>query len=324
MSKYDALLTNLKSQLAGVSNVLIVLPSQINVDKLAGGLALMLSLEQTGKQVSLVSEGTVLVAHSNLYGIGKVKNALPQLAGGNFTLTLEGVVAPDGTVPSLEKLDWFPEGANLNLVFHVLPGQKFEPIKIVPKVQSSNANLIFVIGASTLNELGNIYLSNQQVFSQAQIVNLDNSTTNTNFAQTNVVDPAASSVSEIVAQVMYGLGLFTDADIASNILMGIYSATSNLTVNSSADTFMTVGQAMQSGGKIPATQVAPTEANLNFAKAIMSQPQPQPTPAPENFSFNPSISSQPTASPVAENPEDNQSPAPDWLTPKVYKGTQLG
>lgn len=342
MAKYDAQLGDLKNKLATASSILVAVPSQITVDKLASGLALFLSLEQLGKQVDIVSEATVLVAHSNLYGVGKVRNSLPQIGGGgDFTLTLEGVVSPDGTVPSLEKLDWFPEGANLNLVFHVLPGQSFKPTQVVPKYQNtaSSSSLVFVVGAATLNDLGGVFINNPQAFSGSFVVNLDNNGANSNFGQINIVDSSAS-LSEIVASVLNSLGLNVNSDIASNILTGIYNYTNNLTVNVNPDTFIVVGQAMQVGGKVPTVNVNPMP-NPSGVPALppmpeqpVSQPQvnvqpqvaPQPVvaPQPNILQSNPFMAAPPNIAGQDSSQPDTSNPSPDWLTPKVYKGTSLG
>jgi hypothetical protein len=55
-----------------------------------------LSLQKMGKTVSVVSEGTPLVSHSHLYGIGDVKNSVPTSGEGNFVIKLDGVVDPSG------------------------------------------------------------------------------------------------------------------------------------------------------------------------------------------------------------------------------------
>lgn len=365
MSKYDSLLTELKPKLVSASSILICLPSSVNADKLAAGLSLYLALEQMGKQINIVSEGVVLVAHSNLYGIGKIKNQLPQIGGGDLTITLEGVVAPDGSVPSLEKLDWYPEGPNLNLVFHVVPGQTFNPTRINPKTDGGLSNLVFVIGASSLNDLGNIYLNNNQAFSGTFIVNIDNSLSNTKFGQVNIVD-STPSVSELVAWVMNDLGLALNSDITSNILAGVYSATSNMTANVTPETFMAVGLAMQAGGQIPgampsvsaqAQPIAPaqpfgsgstTSASLSTS-SLTTSAQGGPTPVPTSVAqvSSPSLANNPFIPPVADSfsyggqvstpvpssvpasvpdsaPAPVEQPAPDWLTPKVYKGGSLG
>jgi hypothetical protein len=352
MGKYDSQLGDLRNQLASSKNVLVVLPAQLTTDKLAAGLALLLSLNNSGKEVSIVTQDTPKVSDTNLYGVGQVSSTLPKVGGGNLTITLEGVVGSDGTVPALEKLDWYPQGANLNLVFHVLPGQRFEPARILPSYQGSGVDLIFTIGAQTLDSLGNIYQNNREVFS-AKVVNVDNSNANTQYGQFNVVDPAAGTISEMIAQILPSLNLPLDADTSSNILTGIYDATSNLTVNVKPETFMAVGTAMQSGGKVPGglsvTQVpqmltpqAPAlpqtpadqynqagfpPLNQVFGFPIQSGPtenepaaQPEPQPA-EPQSTQSSAEERPMGEMVgSSNPEMPSNPEPDWLTPKIYKG----
>lgn len=346
MGKYDSQIGDLKNQVASAKNVLVVLPTQVTTDKLAVGLALFLSLNQSGKEVSIVTQDTPRVSDTNLYGVGQVSNTLPKVGGGNLTITLEGVVASDGTVPALEKLDWYPNGANLNLIFHVLPGQRFEPARILPSYQGSGVDLIFTIGAQTLDSLGSIYQNNQEIFS-ANVVNIDNSSANTQYGQFNIVDPGAGTLSEMVTQILPSLNLPLDADTASNILTGIYDATSNLSVNVKPETFMAVGQAMQSGGKVPGglsvTQMpqvvtpqipsepqTPAQAynqsgfpplNQVFGFPVQPEPAPQTAPAESTPVNQPSAEERPMGEYVgSSNPEMPSNPDPDWLTPKIYKG----
>lgn len=331
MSKYEAQLSNLKQQLSPAQNILVFLPSKVNVDKLAAGLATYLSLKQVGKNVSIVTEDTPLVSHSGLFGIGDVKNSLSLSQNdGNLILTLEDVVAEDGKVPALEKLDWFPQGKDLNLVFHVLPGQKFEPKNIAHKYSNSGFDLVFVIGAANPTELGSIYTSNIAQFSNVPLINIDNNSQNSRFGQTNVVDTNASSVSEIVTQVLPDLGLSMDADSASNLLSGIYAATSNLTTNVSGESFMMVGQLVQAGGKLPVGNVsqAPTSqpeqpqqaAPKNYIESTFDYKQFIQSPSNQSFTNEERPSGEYSNTP---SPEVSQ-PAPDWLTPKVYKGSKVG
>lgn len=362
MAKYDAQLAAIKAQLPQISNILVALPAQITTDKLASVLALSLALEKVGKKVSVVTEGNILVSHSNLYGIGNVKNSLAETGkGGNLTITLGGVVAQDGTVPSLEKLDWFPIGQDLNLVFHVISGQRFEPTKITPSYQGGKIDAIFVIGAPNLNELGAIYTGNQDTFASSQIINIDNSPLNTQYGATNIVDTNAASVSEIVMQVIGDLGLSLDQDSASNILAGIYDATSNLTANVKPDTFMVVSQAMQLGGKVSTTSQIPQSSMLIAQPAPMPEIQPvapqqqtpqaqsqqtkpaQPssstnffkfiTPTADNFTFAPSANQnevQPIQPPVAQPMTGDPSlvssapviPSPQSSIPQTNQSTQ--
>lgn len=296
MLKYDSQLAELKSRLSSVNRVLIVLPQALNDDNLASGLALSLSLKSAGKKVDVVSTGTPLVSHSNLFGIGDIKNQVSKAGGGNFIISLDGVVDTTGTMPSqvpaLDKLDWYPEGSKLNLVFHVVPGQRFEPTNISSRHEEAGYDLTVVLGTQNLNELGGLFTENSQYFAQSQVVNIDNNQANSLFGFSNIVDPNASSLSEMVAQIMPSLTLNMDRDTASNIIAGIYSATNNLTQKINPDTFMAVSQAVQVGGSLPniqsvqsapqpVSQLAPQTQPVIPSSEPVYQPQPAPQPEPQ-------------------------------------------
>lgn len=379
--KYDSQITELKNLLPTAKSILIALPAGADMDKMAAALGLFLILESQGKEVSVVCDDDIKVSAGHLFGVDHIQKTLPKTDGGNLTLTLEGVAASDNTIPALEKLDWFAENNNLNLVFHVLPGQTFQPAKIVPHYQGSGFNLIFTIGAVNLNALGNLYQQNG-IFTGAHIVNVDNQSTNTSFGQTNVLDTVASSLSEIMTNLITDLGYMLDADSASNLLAGIFDVTGNLTnTKATPDTFMAVAQCLRAGGKKP--------GSANRQSTPMIQPQDQPKPSFDWSALMPAStavgqggpSSQPTASaqsvdtsytvppvvpsqpqnyidagdhsspatldvssanlfdaiqpPSSENiPSPEERPAgegvvsetvePEWLTPKIFKGSSIG
>lgn len=337
--KYDSQITELKNTLPSSKNILIALPSGVNIDQLGAGLALFLSLTAGEKQVSIVTDETIRVSEAHLFGIDHVQKSF-QANGGDFILTLEGVAIPDQTsetgwkVPALSTMDYVAESSNLNLIFHCLPGQTFQPTGVVPHYQGSGYNLIITVGAPDLNSLGRVYTQNQSAFSGVPILNIDNSASNTGFGQTNVIDPNAASISEMLADLIPSLGLSLDADTASNLLAGIFSATANLSSPGiNADTFMAVANCLRVGGKKPVANEVAAGTGLDLS-AIMPAPQPvQPEPKPIMDSFpNPTVvPTQPTftqpLSPETPRGEtvsgDSEIEAePDWLTPKIFKAGQ--
>lgn len=347
--KYDSQLIELKNLLPTAKNILIALPIGADADKLAAALALFLTLEATGKEASIVSEDNIKVYQANLYGVDHIQKTLPSTEGGNLTITLEGVAASDNTVPALEKLDWFAENNNLNLVFHVLSGQTFQPAKIVPHYQGSGFNLIFVVGAVNLNALGNLYSQNQQAFSGTHIVNIDTQSANTSFGQTNIVDSNAASISEVMANVLIDLGYSLDADTASNILAGIFESTNNLTnTKVNADTYTVVANCLRVGGRKPIVNVTsfasqpkvvqpqPTQPAYDWS-ALMPKEQPTLTVSQASSSSIPDFAvpsvvdagddSKPAPS-AEERPYEegviSETVEPEWLTPKIFKGSSLG
>ncbi len=294
--KYEQQSASIQSAIASSQNILIALSKDSDADTIASGLALYLSLVQSKHQVSIATESSIRVGHSQLYGVGQIQDKLPQAGGGNFMITLGGVAVPDpnggkGDVPSLEKVDYETSGTDLNLVFFVKPGQQFNPTAITPHYQTS-FDTIFVLGAADLTALGNMYSSNQQVFSGAQIINIDKNGQNTQFGTINLVDAQSSSLSEIIASMLFDLGMPVDNDTSTNILSGIFANTNNLTGgNIGPDTFMVVAEAMRRGGQRPGAQA------VQAAPAPVSQPEPTPV-------------AQPAAAAVAETPTHGTTDTP--------------
>lgn len=346
--KYDSQLAELKNLLPAAKNILIALPAGSDIDKMAAGLSLFLTLEAAGKEVSIVSDDAILVGQSHLFGVDHIQKNLPSGDGGNLTLTLEGVAASDGTVPALQKLDWFAEGSNLNLVFHVLPGQTFQPAKIVPKYQGSGFNLIFTIGAVNLNALGSVYSQNISAFSGTYIVNIDTQTANSSFGGTNVLDSTASSLCEVITNLTSDLGFVMDADMASNLLIGIFDATNNLMDGkATADTYMAVANCLRVGGRKPLdsvqgkpsivvsqddtpqniiAQAQPTYDWNVISAAIGQKSAPQAQTVPQ-FIVPPVAPSDPQSSPEEKPAGEgviSETVEPEWLTPKIFKGSSIG
>ena len=317
--KYDNQITELKNLLPNVKNILIVLPSGADIDRLAAGLALYLCLFAASKKVSLACEDIMKVGQSHLFGIDRVQKSISGGESGNLILTLEGVtIDSNGTVPALQNLDWYPEGNDkLNLVFHVVPGQTFQPSRIVPSYSNTGYDLIFVLGSATLSNLGTIYSNQTQIFSNVHIVNIDNGLSNTNFGQTNIVDSMASGVCEMVVDLIPSLGIALDGDSASNLIEGIFESTGSLTdPKVTADTFMAVVTCLRAGGKKPVSFGAPTGQGLDLSGLIPSQSIPTTPSTPVIQEERPQ--GEGLASPESIEPE------PGWLTPKVFKGTSVG
>lgn len=349
--KYDNQLAGVKEKLASSQNILIALPPQATVGELAAALALYLALEQSNKKVAIVTESTIRVGHSHLFGVDKIQDKLPPTDNGDYVVVLGGVVNPDGTIPSLEKMDYFPTGSDLNLVFRVLPGQKFEPTHVTPKREGGGFDLIFTIGATTLDTLGSLYTSTPDLFSKAYLVNIDKRGGNAYFGATNIVDPAASSVSEMMSSLIQSLQLTFDGDIATNILSGIFESTANLQApDVTAETFEAVAAAMRVGGRKPIIVATPGSIPTTVpepATPVMEPGQPpafmqpkeepkasesytvppvtglpheqEPQPVPYQTSENKPTSS-PEETPSGEQ-ATTQTPEADWLTPKIFKGS---
>lgn len=342
--KYDAQLKEVHQLLANSKQILIALPVNPSVDELAAGLAIFLSLAESGKEPFIATEGVIRVGHSNLFGVGQIQNKLPQTSGGDFIITIGGVVVSDGnnepTVPALEKIDWHAAGADFNLVFHVKPGQTFEPNRILPHFEGEGFDLIITVGAANLNDLGLIYSTQPDSFLKSKIINIDNDSSNLQFGAINLIDSSVSSISEMIYEVARTLNLVISPDTASNILSGIFATTDNLRASGSADTYEVVSLALRAGGQRPIFEAAdetlveneiaaPNKSSSSNLGFDLTQQLATSLGAPIGKVDEPADSettqsdNQPSPEEVPSGERANTSPETDWLTPKIYNSKSL-
>lgn len=342
--KYDTQITQIQPIISGVQNILIVLPTDVTIDCLASGLALYLSLKTARKNASIVTDGPLTVGFSHLFGIGEVRSQIPQTSSGNYSITLGGVVDRTGKVPALQNLDWAPTGptkTDLKLVFHVNPGQKFEPTFVTPAYEGGNFDLIIAVGVSSWAATGSIYTNNPQVFGNTPVLNIDNQAGNTQFGQINLVDGASISLSEMVGLILPALQLSFERDIASNIIAGIFSITNGLQTGN-ADTYEVMANALRMGGQKPSSipNTAPIDAATSSTPIWAQVPAEQPVSFPQGLDISPFLNpqnfsvatvpvNQPEPQPSTEEvPTGEQAqtvtPEADWLTPKIFKSSKIG
>jgi hypothetical protein len=128
----------------------------------------------------------------------------------------------------------------------------------------------------------------------------------------------ASSVSEIVGILLKESGYRIDADIATNLLMGIEEVSDSFSSqDATADTFLLISELMRAGGK--RQQISPTDAGNYPPGAILQAANPpgqslQSQTAQENVQ---NVQVEEDDQPATDNPPK------DWFEPKIFKGTSI-
>jgi len=289
-----------KQALASAKQILILLPSDPDLDSVAAGLALYLSLQKQQLSASIGCATAMTVGFNRLFAVDKIK---PRIGNQNLVISFN---YPED---SLEKVSYDKDPANQKFNLTIEPKAGLQPLDINSVEYSytgSNADVIFVIGARTLEDLGDLYKSEQKLLEDKSktLVNLSSLDKNSQFGTVNLYDPTASGCSEIMFAVLSGLQLPLDSDMATNLLAGIEAKTNNFTsTQTSADTFEIVSQLMRLGAKkghIPAPSARPF---TGFNPTLPAWPRPS-TPAPTIVN--------PAPAPAAFN-----TTPPDWLKPKV-------
>ncbi len=279
-NSYD--FTPVEEVLAPAQTFAVVLPTNLNTDKIAAALALFLSLKKAGKQVSIVCSTPMIVEYSSLIGVDKIGQ---KFGGRNL------MVSFDYKEDSIEKVSYHIENNKFNLV--IQPKEGYPPLstqKINYSYFGNQADVVLTVGAASWENLGSLYNENKKLFEESQSINLDISSHNSQFAKVNVVESQMASISELVTLMLSSLNLPLDEDMASNLLLGIKKASFDFSLNKSGpSTFEAVAICLRAGARQPFHEPRP-ERKPDFKKS---------------------------KKPIEVSP---QKPSPDWFKPKIYKG----
>jgi nanoRNase/pAp phosphatase (c-di-AMP/oligoRNAs hydrolase) len=277
--------------LTSAQTVLVAAPREPKFDHIASSLALFLSLKKAGKSVSIACPDEMTVEFSSLVGVDKVGQ---KLGGKNLMISF------DYLEDSIEKVSYNIEENKFNLL--IQPKVGFPPLSPdkVSYNYSGGSDLIFVIGAQKLEDLGKLYTQEKESYQQKTVINLDVDPQNSQFGKIDLLNPAASSCSEITASLIATLKLPIDQDVATNLLLGIEKATQGFSLpTTSALTFEMAAFCLRAGGRRTQVVKGKPEKELPFE------------PMPSGVS----------AKKPPQKPEEEKKPSSDWFEPKIFKGS---
>ena len=319
-----------RSLLEDAKSILIALSANPSVDTVASGLALYLSLSAAGKSVSISCPTPMTVAYNNLIGVDKISTSLIGRNGRNLVISFpyqEG---------SIEKVSYNIENNTFNLVIE--PRENFPSVtEDVMRYSYSGGSIdaIVTLGASQIDNLESLYSSNQGLFQEKPVINIDYQNQNTKFGKINIVDTSSSCVSEIIISLLSGFGLNLEADIATNLLAGIVDETSNFSSPSTnAATFEAAAICLKNDARKTISNIK-TSTELPITKKPFSPPpfSSKPSAVPFGKMTKPPFE-KPKIQPQQQGQKQQlQTPSireskhpetpPDWLKPKIYKGSTL-
>lgn len=292
--------TKIREAIEKYNNIAIAVPANPLMDEMAAALGLYLSLSVLGKNISVASPTTPLVEVSNLVGIDKVQNTLGDGTG-------DLVVSFPYREGEIEKVSYTRDDNFLNIVVKAGElGLNFDEQDVRYTRGGASPELLFVIGAERVTDLGNLYDVNN--LKDTVVVNIDNKAQNQGYGDILMVSNKLSSISEAVANLIVSLNYRLDVDSAQNLILGIASATNNFqNPNTSSLAFEMAGILMRAGAQRPTQGVlnqrqAPRQDD--FIKQTENQIRTEEIERKENIT-------QTTKS----------SPPDDWLEPKIYKGS---
>ena len=288
----------------------IVVGSDYSLDEMGGALAIYLTLVSSGKDVSIISSKQPLVEVSNLVGIDRVK---PYYESKNGDLVVSFPYQGD----EIGKVSYTLEGGFLNII--VKPKENFLSFgekDVLFKRSGDVPKALIAVGVKRLSELSAQF--SIESLKDTTIVNIDKQGTNEGFGDIVIIGQGASSVSEQIANILVSLAYPMDPDISQNLLSGIISATSDFqNSRTSSLAFEMAGILLRNGAiresvsLTRAPRVAPQ--SIGYSAPIPNLQQPAAPRAVRSDS--------PQA--IREFPREQKKDEapPDWLSPKIYKGS---
>lgn len=322
-----------KSIIDKSKSILILLPTKPYFDQVASGLSLYLALRDK-KDIGIYSPSAITVEFNRLVGVNKITTEL-----GNKNLVIRFT---DYKATDIERVSYDIENSQFKLT--VIPKQKIiPPTKDQIELSYSGVSVDTVIIIGGANESHFPALTGKDLVG-ANIVHIGTRDISLASGKNYIsFSRPASSISEIVTDLIKECGGVLDQDVATNLLMGIEESTNNLSdATVTADTFIIVGELMKTGGKRLGSQSPvqrrdfPTGAIPgNMPKPFFDRRQNQNNRSPFNRrqddQNHPQINTH--QSPVVSNGENNpleetpeeetKNPPNDWLKPKIFKGTSI-
>ena len=237
---------NSKSQIFDSINkanrILIALPSNANGDALGSGLALYAFLGKLDKEVEIVTASRDLAAYSFLPRFSEVKHELEVMQ--SFVISVSTKNTP------LEELSYEAKSDRVDIFLKPKDG-KFSESDVSFRSGRFPYDLIITLHTPSLENLGEIYERNTDLFFETPIINIDHHAGNEYYGQINYVDLTATSTAEIMSLLIeeFESGLM-DEHIATSLLTGIIAETNSFQhAKTTPRAFLKASQLIAQGGR---------------------------------------------------------------------------
>lgn len=244
-----------QDNLGAAKSVLILLPEKPEFDHVAGALALSLALQGNGKETTVASASPVTVEFNRLIGVNKITDTIDNH---NLTISFE-----DYDAQGVERVSYNIEEGKFMLVISPKPGI-VAPNKdqVIVGYKGITADIVLVVGVENKSELGK-FAANEDLFgANSKVVLVNNIPTSGFSGATELINPNASSNSEVSYQLIEALGLNLNPDIATNLFMGLRAGSDNFQRKVTAETFAIASKLLSVGASIEPIPQARAESHV--------------------------------------------------------------
>lgn len=191
-----------------------------NADQVASTLALLSIIESSGREVIIASPNKIADRLGTLPGADRFNKGLTPTS---FIISL------DYKPGSIAKVSYGPDGSKFNLIVTPSNGTLFTPENVNYSYSSAGYDLIITVGVSNLDQLSGLYESERRSFGQLPLINIDNSTANTQFGKVNAINTNSLTASEVVTQVVTSTKLALTQVSGQLLMTGLREGTNDFT-----------------------------------------------------------------------------------------------
>lgn len=216
--KWSDLLRQINALLTPAKEVVVVVRPNPNLDAVASALALTQALRKIGRRATVVCPAKIK-GMDQLKGIDEISTDLPKR---QLTITVN---YQQGSFDRAE-----PQKTDKGLQLNLIPKESqsaIEPLNVDYKEYESKPDTVILIEIENLAHLQDFYNQNRDFFDQTPTINIDYHPNNARYGKVNLIDPKASSISEMVTLMLYDLRVAMDEVIANNLYKGLSSKTQN-------------------------------------------------------------------------------------------------
>lgn len=313
-------------KLRGAKSILIVLPDFYTYDMAAAALALSRSLEADkglieGKRLTLACGQPLAGASAELEGADRVQTTI-----GSRNLVISLGIDQE----QIEKVSYDSGNGEFNLIIETKDGAKrLDESDVRYSYRGADADLIMGIGVTSSEQISSLLKDEPDMFQKVDSLVFSALPTPATVGTIQLINPEASSVSEMITGFIRYLKAPVDAVTASQLLGAIEQTTNQFMLKTGADTFAAASFLLKSGATrrlaMTPSPMQPSRPFNPLNQPTMPFPPAGPTPL---ASVPPSPFPRPTPPPPPTRPrmtnpqtqDDTEAPSQDWLEPKIFRG----
>lgn len=244
-------------------NILVTFLPTAQTDMLASATAIYLGLKTLeGKQVTLLCPQQLDSSQNSLAGLNEAQDQI-----GNKNLQVSFPYDQN----QIDKVGYDIDEEENRFYLLIQPQKGSKPLdykQVEFALVGVEADLIITVGVNQLESLEQLYVGYESLYQDAAVVSLHNF--EPSFGNVKLSSSGLAAVSQATFSLLSQLGLAISGEMATNLLIGIESATDGLqSLSATAETFESVAQLLRLGAR----RVRRPSSTTNVVKPKTEQTQ---------------------------------------------------